>query len=360
MPQWAGSCWYYLRFIDPRNDEQLVGADVEKYWMGDHGIDLYVGGVEHAVLHLLYARFWHKVLYDLGHVSTAEPFGRLFNQGYIQGYAYRDQRGVVVPADEVNDIHGTPAAEVQDQPGTKFFWRGDPVTQEYGKLGKSLKNVVSPDEICAQYGCDTLRLYEMYMGPLEASKPWAPRDIIGAFRFLQRAWRVAVDEQTGALRLREQPDPDVERKLHQTIAKVTVDIERLAFNTAIAALMELVNAATANGGLTRDQLQRFVLLLSPFAPHFAEELWSRLGHKKTLAHEAWPRFDEAMTTHDQIELPVQIGGKVRARVRVDTDAPPAEIEKLVLADAKVQAALAGKTVKKLVVVPGRIVNIVAG
>ncbi|MHC4082767.1 MAG: leucine--tRNA ligase [Planctomycetota bacterium] len=360
MPQWAGSCWYYLRFIDPRNNDRLVGAEAERYWMGDHGIDLYVGGVEHAVLHLLYARFWHKVLYDLGHVSTAEPFGRLFNQGYIQGYAYRDKRGVVVPADEVNDIHGTPAAEVQDQPGTKFFWQGDPVTQEYGKIGKSLKNVVSPDEICAQYGCDTLRLYEMYMGPLEASKPWAPRDIIGPFRFLQRAWRVAVDEQTGALRLREQADPDVERKLHQTIAKVTDDIERLAFNTAIAALMELVNAATANGGLTREQLGRFVLLLAPFAPHFAEELWSKLGHDKSLAYEAWPEFDEAMTTHEQIELPVQIGGKVRARVTVDTDAPTAEIEKLVLADGKVQAALAGKSVKKLVVVPGRIVNIVAG
>jgi len=205
MPQWAGSCWYYLRFIDPRNDDKLVGAEAERYWMGDQGIDLYVGGVEHAVLHLLYARFWHKVLYDLGHVSTSEPFGRLFNQGYIQGYAYRDKRGMVVPADEVNDIHGTPASEMQDQPGTKFFWRGDPVTQEYGKIGKSLKNVISPDEIREQYGCDTLRLYEMYMGPLEASKPWAPRDIIGPFRFLQRAWRVAVDEQTGKLRVREQP-----------------------------------------------------------------------------------------------------------------------------------------------------------
>ncbi|MHC4588813.1 MAG: class I tRNA ligase family protein, partial [Planctomycetota bacterium] len=360
MPQWAGSCWYYLRFIDPTNSDGLVGAEAEKYWMGGQGVDLYVGGVEHAVLHLLYARFWHKVLYDLGHVSTSEPFGRLFNQGYIQGYCYRDKRGVAVPADQVNDIHGNPAAEVQDQPDTKFFWTGEPVTQEYGKIGKSLKNVVSPDEICEKYGCDTLRLYEMYMGPLEASKPWAPRDIIGPFRFLQRAWRVAVDEQTGALRLRDQPDPDVERKLHQTIAKVTDDIERLAFNTAIAALMELVNAATGNGGLTRDQLERFVLLLAPFAPHFAEELWSRLGHERTLAYEAWPRFDEAMITHDQIELPVQIGGKVRARVTVDTDAPSAEIEKLVLADERVQAALAGKSVRKLVVVPGRIVNIVAG
>ncbi|MHC4208611.1 MAG: leucine--tRNA ligase [Planctomycetota bacterium] len=360
MPQWAGSCWYYLRFIDPANSDRLAGAEAERYWMADRGVDLYVGGVEHAVLHLLYARFWHKVLYDLGHVSTAEPFGRLFNQGYIQGYCYRDKRGVAVPADQVNDIHGNPAADVQDQPGTKFFWQGEPVTQEYGKIGKSLKNVVSPDEICEQYGCDTLRLYEMYMGPLEASKPWAPRDIIGPFRFLQRAWRVAIDEQTGELRLRDQPDPDVERKLHQTIAKVTDDIERLAFNTAIAALMELVNAATANGGLTRDQLERFVLLLAPFAPHFAEELWSRLGHERTLAYEAWPRFDEAMTTHEQIALPVQIGGKVRARVTVDTDAPTAEIEKLVLADERVRAALAGKSVKKLVVVPGRIVNIVAG
>jgi leucyl-tRNA synthetase len=360
MPQWAGSCWYYLRFIDPRNDQCLVGPEAERYWMAGRGIDLYVGGVEHAVLHLLYARFWHKVLYDLAHVSTAEPFGRLFNQGYIQGYCYRDQRGVAVPAAEVVDADGAPAAEVQDQPGTKFLWHGKPVTQEYGKIGKSLKNVVSPDEICRAYGCDTLRLYEMYMGPLEASKPWAPRDIIGPFRFLQRAWRVAVDEQTGKLKLRDKPDPDVERKLHQATAKVTDDIERLAFNTAIAALMELVNAATANGGLTRDQLQRFVLLVSPFAPHFAEELWSRLGHDESLAYEPWPTFDEQMLVHDEIELPVQIGGKVRARITVSADATPEQVEQIVLADEKVRAALAGKAVRKLKVVPGRIVNIVAG
>jgi leucyl-tRNA synthetase len=359
MPQWAGSCWYYLRFIDPRNHDHIADPEAERYWMGDRGIDLYVGGVEHAVLHLLYARFWHKVLYDLGHVTTPEPFGRLFNQGYIQGYAYRDERGIAVPADEVVDSHGTPAAEVQDQPDTKFFWKGNAVTQEYGKIGKSLKNIVSPDEICAQYGCDTLRLYEMYMGPPEASKPWAPRDIIGPFRFLQRAWRVAVDEHSGAVTLRDEPDPEVERQLHRTIAKVADDIERLAFNTAIAAMIELVNAATSSGGLTRDQLERFLIVLSPFAPHVAEELWSKLGHKESLARQSWPDFDESMVTEDKIELPVQIAGKVRARVTVAADAPADQIEKLVLADEKVTAALAGKTVRKVVVVPGRIVNIVA-
>ncbi len=360
MPQWAGSCWYYLRFIDPRNDEQLVGHDAERYWMAGGGVDFYVGGVEHAVLHLLYARFWHKVLYDLGHVSTPEPFGRLFNQGYIQGYAYRDARGVVVPAAEVVDENGSPAAEVQDRAGAKFFWQGDPVTQEYGKIGKSLKNVVSPDEICEEYGCDTLRLYEMYMGPLDASKPWAPRDIIGPFRFLQRAWRLAVDERTGELTMRDEPDADVERQLHRTIAKVTDDIERLAYNTAIAALIELVNAATSAGGLTRDQLQRFVLLLAPFAPHVAEELWAKLGHQQSLACEPWPSYDPALVTHDQVELPVQLQGKVRARVTVDADADPALIEAAVLADEKVKAALAGRSVRKVVVVPGKIVNIVVG
>ncbi|MHC4415692.1 MAG: leucine--tRNA ligase [Planctomycetota bacterium] len=359
MPQWAGSCWYYLRFIDPKNTARLAGAEAERYWMAGRGVDLYVGGVEHAVLHLLYARFWHKVLYDLGHVSSPEPFGRLFNQGYIQGYAYRDARGVAVPADEVVAASGAPAAEVQDHPDAKFFHKGEPVTQEYGKIGKSLKNVVSPDEICRDYGADTLRLYEMYMGPLEASKPWSTRDIIGPFRFLQRVWRLAVDEQTGELTLCDEPDPKVERHLHRAVAKVERDIERLALNTAIAATIEFVNVATAAGGLTRDQLERFVLILSPFAPHIAEELWSKLGHERSLAYQAWPRYDEAMIVQDQIELPVQLGGKVRARVTVDADAPAKQIEQLVLADEKVKSALAGRNVRKVVVVPGRIVNIVA-
>ena len=198
MPQWAGSCWYYLRFIDPKNQNAFVDPVKEQYWMGDNGVDLYVGGAEHAVLHLLYARFWHKVLFDLGYVSTREPFGRLFNQGYIQAYAYRDARGIAVSADETVDQDGRPAPEVQDQPGRRFFYKGEPVTQEYGKMGKSLKNAVNPDDVCDEYGCDTLRLYEMYMGPLEASKPWNTRDIIGVNRFLRRIWRNFVDEETDA------------------------------------------------------------------------------------------------------------------------------------------------------------------
>ncbi len=217
---------------------------------------------------------------------------------------------------------------------------------------------MSPDEICEQYGCDTLRLYEMYMGPLDASKPWAPRDIIGPFRFLQRAWRLAVDEQTGDLTVRNESDPDLERRLHRTIAKVTEDIERLAYNTAIAALIELVNAATS-AGLTRDQIERFVLVLSPFAPHLAEEVWSRLGHAESLAHEPWPTYDPSLVTETQIELPVQVKGKVRSKVTVPAEADAAQIEAAVLADDRVKAALAGKTVRKVVVVPGRIVNIVA-
>jgi leucyl-tRNA synthetase len=359
MPQWAGSCWYYLRFIDPKNNDQLVGPEAQRYWMGDHGVDLYVGGVEHAVLHLLYARFWHKVLYDLGHVCTPEPFGRLFNQGYIQSYAYRDVRGMIVAAQDVVDENGTPAVEVQDRTDAKFFQDGEPVKREYGKMGKSLKNAVSPDEICEQYGCDTLRLYEMYMGPLEASKPWSTRDIIGPFRFLQRVWRLAVDEQTAALKLRDESGDGVERQLHRTIERVGRDMDRLAYNTAIAAMIEFVNAATTAGGLTRDQLERFVLVLSPAAPHIAEELWSKLGHDSSLAHEPWPTYDESLIALDQIELPVQVGGKVRGRVTVPADADTAQIEQVALADEKVKAALAGKTIRKVVVVPGKIVNIVA-
>ena len=359
MPQWAGSCWYYLRFTDVRNAERCAGVLPERYWMGERGVDLYVGGVEHAVLHLLYARFWHKVLYDLGHVSTIEPFGRLFNQGYIQAYAYRDARGVVVESGEVVDEHGAAAADVQDRPGAQFFHDGKPVRREYGKMGKSLKNSVSPDEICGEYGCDTLRLYEMYMGPLEASKPWSTRDIIGPFRFLARAWRLAVNEQTGELSLRDDASDDVERQLHRTIARVGADIERLAFNTAIAALIEFVNAATASSGLTRDQLERFVLVLSPLAPHIAEELWSKLGHDSSLAYHPWPAYDESLITEARIELPVQIGGKVRGRITVPADADAAQIEQAALADDTVRAALAGRTVRKVVVVPGKIVNIVA-
>ncbi|TDI70652.1 MAG: leucine--tRNA ligase, partial [Bacteroidetes bacterium] len=238
MPQWAGSCWYYLRFIDNENSDQLVAPEKEAYWMSPSGIDLYIGGVEHAVLHLLYARFWHKVLLDLGHVSTKEPFGKLFNQGYILAPVYRDERGMAVEAIDVVDQDGNSAVDVQDQPNRSFSYNGQPVTQEYGKMGKSLKNAVSPDEINDEYGCDTLRLYEMYMGPLDASKPWSTRDIVGVNRFLRRVWRNFVGEDGSLLVSDEPPTEEVERALHKTIHRVTEDYERMSFNTAIAALIE--------------------------------------------------------------------------------------------------------------------------
>ncbi|MEI6274273.1 MAG: class I tRNA ligase family protein, partial [Phycisphaerae bacterium] len=268
MPNWAGSCWYYLRYCDPKNTTRFVSKEAEKYWMGERGVDLYVGGSEHAVLHLLYARFWHKVLFDLGHVTTPEPFAKLFHQGMITSFAYQRADGSLAPADTVQEISDGVFTEKST---------GQSVKQVIAKMSKSLKNVVNPDDVIANFGADTFRLYEMSMGPLEASKPWNTRDIAGSFRFLQRAWRLAVDERTGELVLATKPDGAIEKLLHRASKKVGEDIERLAFNTAIATLIEVVNAATrsttlasvSDGGLTRDQLIRFVKLLAPFAPHFA-------------------------------------------------------------------------------------------
>jgi len=263
MPQWAGSCWYYLRYIDASNDEVFVGAEAEKAWMSPNGIDLYIGGVEHAVLHLLYARFWHKVLFDLGHVSTKEPFHRLVNQGYIQAYAYQDDRGFYVEAEQV----------VEDPPGT-FTFEGRPVTRStLGKMGKSLKNSVTPDEIIDEYGCDTLRLYEMYMGPLEQSKPWSSRAIVGVHRFLHRLWRNLVHDETGELRITDDAASDeLRRTLHKTIDVVSQDMDGLRFNTAIARLIELNNELVSVDAVPREVAEPLVLMLSPIAPHVAEEL----------------------------------------------------------------------------------------
>jgi len=380
MPQWAGSCWYYLRFIDPENDERFVDAAKERYWMrageaggaggvdaparsggvdalarsrwlaqAPMGVDLYVGGVEHAVLHLLYARFWHKVLYDLGHVSTPEPFGKLFNQGYIQAAAYVDDRGVYVPAEEVEEKDG------------KFFHQGKEVTREFGKMGKSLKNAISPDEMADEYGADTLRLYEMYMGPLEASKPWNTRDVIGVHRFLQRLWRNFVDEQTGELTVTDAPADEARlRSLHKTIKRVGDDMQRMAFNTAIAALIELNNELTkSEGALPRDVAEPLLKMLAPFAPHFAEELWSRLGHERTIAYEPWPTHDEQYLVEQTIELPVQVMGKLRSRIEVPADADEEAVKQLALDDEKIRGQIEGKTVRKVIVVPGKLINIVA-
>ncbi len=353
MPGWAGSCWYYLRYCDPHNDERFVGEDAERFWMGNDGVDLYIGGSEHAVLHLLYTRFWHKVLFDLGHVSTPEPFHKLFHQGMILSHAYQRADKSLVPIDEVENT-GT-----DDKPAYIEKATGEPVTQINAKMSKSLKNVVNPDEIIEEYGADTFRLYEMYMGPLDAAKPWNTRDIIGLYRFLQRAWRLLINEQTGAVRTADAPDPDIEKKLHRTIHKVTGDIERLGFNTAIAALIEFVNAADM---LTGDQADRFVRTLAPFTPHIAEELWHRLGRQQQLGSvtsQTWSTWDDAMLVDDEIEIPVQILGKLRSKITVPADADETTMRERALADERIAKLLEGKTVRKVIVVPGRLVNIVA-
>ncbi len=363
MPQWAASSWYELRYTDPHNSEALCDKENEAYWMGprpaDHGpddpggVDLYVGGVEHAVLHLLYCRFWHKVLYDLGHVSSREPYRRLVNQGYIQAHAYTDSRGSYVPAAEVTERDG------------KFFHTGDDgeseVFQEFGKIGKSLKNSVSPDEICDSYGADTLRVYEMSMGPLEASRPWATKDVVGAYRFLQRVWRLVIDEQTGHVRVSDgEPDGETLRVLHRTIAGVSEDYAALRNNTAAAKLIEYTNHLTKQHGgeVPRAAVEPLVLMVAPLAPHVAEELWRRLGHETSLAHGPFPVADEAYLTVDTAEYPVQVNGKVRGHITVPADADADTLETAALADEKVQAFLNGATPKKVIVVAGRLVNLV--
>ncbi len=359
MPQWAGSCWYELRYLDPTNDERFVDRAVEEYWMGpegeDHpgGVDLYVGGVEHAVLHLLYARFWHKILFDLGHLSSKEPYYRLFNQGYIQAAAYKDAREIYVEA-----------AEVVEEADGSFTHNGEPVTREFGKMGKSLKNAVTPDDMYDEYGADTLRLYEMAMGPFDTSRPWSTRDIVGMYRFLQRIWRNLVDEDTGELTVADDAvaNDETMRLLHVTIDGVAGELDNLRFNTAIAKLVELNNHLTkltaGEGGLPRSVAEPFVLMLAPLVPHLAEELWSKLGHADSLTYEAFPVADPALLVEDSIEYPVQVNGKVRTRITVPADAAPDAIEALALADERVQEFVDGAP-KKVIVVPGRLVNIVA-
>jgi leucyl-tRNA synthetase len=359
MPQWAGSCWYYLRYLDPANTARFTGEEAERYWLvptgagpGDGGVDLYVGGVEHAVLHLLYARFWHKVLYDLGHVSTREPFQRLFNQGYIQADAYLDARGMYVPA-----------ADVTAAPGGGFSYQGAPVTARAGKMGKSKKNAISPDDIYAAYGADTLRLYEMSMGPLDTDRPWHTDDIIGVHRFLQRLWRTIIDEHTGAPRVTEEPLGETTiRRLNATIQAVRRDAAAMRFNTAIARLMELgthaARVATAAPGVPRALAEPLVLMTAPFAPHIAEELWAALGHPQTLAYEPFPEFDEALTAEQVVTVPVQIDGKTRFRVQVPATAQRDEIAAAVTAHPEYARWTQDVAVARLVIVPGRIANVV--
>ncbi len=359
MPQWAGSCWYYLRYLDPHNEHRFVSPAKEKYWMkpaappaagqAAMGVDLYVGGAEHAVLHLLYTRFWHKVLFDLGYVSTSEPFGKLFNQGMIRSFAYRDSRSITVGYDDV-DIR-------PDGPYHKKT--GEKLNESVEKMSKSLKNVVNPDHVIGEYGADTFRLYEMFMGPLEASKPWNTRDVPGVHRFCQRIWRmVAGSEDQPALVKEGTGNEDLERLLHKTIRKVGQDIEGLRFNTAIAAMMEFVNAVYKAESISRDQAERFLLIVAPFTPHMAEELWQVLGHSQSLAWEKFPQFDPELVRDAMLELPVQVNGKVRARISVAADASEEAVLEAALADEKIAGQLAGKSIIKKVVVPGRMVNFV--
>jgi leucyl-tRNA synthetase len=361
MPGWAGSCWYYLRFMDPGNARAAFAPEAERYWQN---VDLYIGGVEHAVLHLLYARFWHKVLYDLGLVKTKEPFARLFNQGMLSAYAYKDASGRLVPAEEV-----------EQRSNDEFVSRttSEPVEQFVAKMSKSLKNVVNPDEVIAEYGVDTFRIYEMFMGPLGESKPWNPRDVSGSRRFLDRVWRLFVDEEgDGPVRadlLRKasgepggEPGGErlaLERELARMLALVDGSFQHFNFNTAIAAMMEFVNQATKQrAALTRDQAECFLRALAPFAPHLAEELWARLGHAESITRAAWPLADPRYLEDDEVELVVQVDGKLRAKIKAPKDAGKGALEEL--AREAAAPALAGKSVRKAVVVPGRLVNFVTG
>jgi leucyl-tRNA synthetase len=337
MPQWAGSCWYYLRFLDPNNDEIAWSQEVEKYWMP---VDLYVGGAEHAVLHLLYARFWHKVLFDCGLVSTSEPFQKLVNQGMVQSFAYKNERGVLVPADEA-ESEGENFNHIETK---------EPLTQLVAKMSKSLKNVINPDDVCEEYGADTLRLYEVFMGPITASAPWNPRDLPGVHRFLQRTWR-AFDKG-----LSDASNKEIEQGLHKCIKKVGKDLENMSYNTAISAMMEFINLVTKSEHcLTHDQAGRFCVLLEPFAPHLAEEIYANTGGEELLSYLAWPSYDESLLHDDEIEIPVQVNGKLKLKVMV-----PAECSKEEQRDIAQEAlgSDAGGDIKKVIVVPGRMVNFV--
>ena len=356
MPGWAGSCWYHLRFMDANNPEAFASREAIEYW---NNVDLYIGGTEHAVLHLLYARFWHKVLYDEGLVPTKEPFQQLFNQGMVQAFAYKDASGRLVSADEVT-VEGGEGRSKES---------GEVLEQVVAKMSKSLKNVVNPDEVCDAYGVDTFRLYEMFMGPLADSKPWNPRDVPGARRFLDRVWRLYVDPE-GQDAIRPQLlDTDgegaeltggaleVERGFHRCLARVEDSFKQFNFNTAVAAFMEFINLATKNtAAFTRSQAERLTCALAPFAPHVAEELWERLGHSGGVTRAPWPCVDVRYLEEDGFELVVQVNGKVRGRAQASKESGKQELE--ALAEGAVLQHLDGKERLKTIVVPGRLVNFV--
>ncbi|MBB5933010.1 leucine--tRNA ligase [Streptomyces zagrosensis] len=353
MPNWAGSCWYELRYLDPHNSDRLVDPAVEQYWMGPRegqpsgGVDLYVGGQEHAVLHLLYARFWSKVLHDLGHIASSEPFHKLFNQGMIQAYVYRDSRRIAVPATEVEERDGA------------YYYQGQQVSRVLGKMGKSLKNAVTPDEICAEYGADTLRLYEMAMGPLDVSRPWDTRAVIGQYRLLQRLWRNVVSETTGEVSVVDaEPDEATLRALHKAIDGLSQDLAHMRFNTAVAKLTELNNHLTKVREVPRTVAESLVLLTAPLAPHIAEELWRMLGHETSVVHAPFPVADPAYVQDEAVTCVVQLKGKVKARLEVPPTISDEELERLALADPAVVAALGDAGIRKVIVRAPKLVNIV--
>ena len=382
MPQWAGSCWYYLRYIDPSNDSAMVDPDKEKLWMP---VDLYVGGAEHAVLHLLYSRFWHKVLFDRGHVTSPEPFAKLINQGMILGEVEftcyfddsdspvstsntkKDSEGLRVTKDDGRTVQLKPIPEDEvEKQGESFVLKSNPqikVDSRAHKMSKSRGNVVNPDAVVRQYGADALRLYEMFMGPLEATKPWSMDGVGGVRNFLDRVWRMIVDDRADHLSVNaaisnDEPDDDQRRVLHNTIRKVTEDTEAMSFNTAIARMMEFTNFFTRSESRPKSAMETFLILLSPYAPHLAEELWQLLGGNESIAHASWPQWDASALVESSIEVPVQFNGKVKTKINVSPDATKDQIAEVALADQKVMRLLEGKTIVKQIVVPGRLVNLV--
>jgi leucyl-tRNA synthetase len=348
MPQWAGSCWYYLRFVDPKNDKAPWDKAKESFWLGKTGVDLYVGGAEHAVLHLLYSRFWHKVLFDLGLVGSKEPFRKLRHQGMVLSYSYQDKLGAYHSYDEI-DFTGKTAV---------LRATGEALKEQVEKMSKSKKNVVSPDEIIAKYGADAMRLYEMFMGDFEQPKPWDMRAIEGINRFLQRVWRLA--EKAGG---KTAPDAAAVRLRHKTVQAVTERVEGFKFNTGISALMEYVNALYERLSKDRDaglrgDVEALAVLIAPFAPHLAEEMWESLGHKTSVFREKWPEADPALLREDSVEYPVQVNGKVRTKVSVPSAAAKDAVEAVALAAAREQGFLGGQDVVKVIVVPGKMVSLV--
>jgi leucyl-tRNA synthetase len=352
MPQWAGSCWYYLRFCDPKNDQKAWDPAKEKYWMP---VDLYVGGAEHAVLHLLYSRFWHKVLFDRGYVSTMEPFQRLINQGMILSVTYRTSEGRIVPYSKIRFEEGKALHSETDEE----------LSGETEKMSKSRGNFIAVDVPIQRYGSDTTRLYEMFMGPLEATKPWSMQGVEGISRFLNRAWRMIVDESAETMQLSPKvalneiaSNDEQLRVLHKTIQSVTQDMENLGFNTAISRLMEFVNYFTGEESRPRICMESFVLLLSPMAPHICEELWRTLGHSDSLICEPWPVFDARHVQETVIEIPIQINGKIRGRIAAPVNATDSDLEQAALADPRVKKFLEGRAVRKVVIVPKKLISIV--